>query len=61
MAVEAPSGLMGKPEDTEGFEAFEVNAITLYISKAVMEEEMKGNSLAFYLEGYGKYIMEILD
>lgn len=61
MAVEAPSGLMGKPDNSADFEAFEVNDITLYISKAVIEVEMKGNSLAFYLEGYGKYIMEILD
>ena len=61
MAYEAPSGLMGKPEDTEGFEAFEADDVTLYIAKNVLEEELKGDSLSFYVEGYGKYELKVLE
>ncbi|MGE5676982.1 MAG: hypothetical protein ACM3ZR_02885 [Pseudomonadota bacterium] len=61
MAYEAPSGLMGRPEDTERFEAFEVSEITIYVAAEVMEEELKGDTLNFYVEGYGKYELKIME
>jgi hypothetical protein len=59
MAYEAPSGLMGKPANTEAFEIFSVNGITFYVAKDVLESELKSNSLDFYIEGYGKYKFEL--
>lgn len=61
MAFEAPSGLMGKPEEVESFEVFESNDITIYIAKNVLEGDMKNNMLNVYIEGYGRYTIEILE
>lgn len=61
MAFEAPSGLMGKPERTEDFEAFEVDGIVLYINKNVLANNLKNNLLDIYIEGYGRYTVEILN
>lgn len=61
MAFEAPSGLMGKPECIEDFEAFEVEDIVLYINKSVMANNLKNNLLDIYIEGYGRYKVEILN
>ncbi|HYF82927.1 MAG TPA: hypothetical protein VEB00_07870 [Clostridia bacterium] len=61
MAYEAPSGLMGIPESTECFEAFSINDITFYIAKDVLESELKENFLDFYVEGYGKFRLEVLE
>jgi hypothetical protein len=60
MAFEAPSGLMGKPENTEEFETFAVEDIVLYIANDVLEKNLKKNILHIYVEGYGRYEMEIL-
>ena len=51
---------MGKPDSTEDFESFSVNDITFYVKKDVLENELIDNSLSFYIEGYGKYKLEIL-
>lgn len=61
MAIEAPSGLMGKPKDTESFEAFAADDVTIYIAKEVIENELKEKSFDFYVEGYGKYRFEVLE
>ncbi|HYE11619.1 MAG TPA: hypothetical protein VEF53_15755 [Patescibacteria group bacterium] len=60
MAFEAPSGLMGKPESTEEFEAFAVEDIVLYVASDVLEKNLKKNILHIYVEGYGRYEMKIL-
>jgi hypothetical protein len=60
MAYEAPSGLMGKPEDIERFEVFEVSDIIIYVALEVLEEELNGDTLSFYVEGYGKYEFKII-
>ncbi|HYE83964.1 MAG TPA: hypothetical protein VEG39_17585 [Clostridia bacterium] len=52
---------MGKPAATEHFEAFAVNDITVYAAKDVLESELKDNFLDFYIEGYGKYKLEIME
>jgi hypothetical protein len=59
MAFEAPSGLMGIPEYVEDFEAFIVDDIILYIAKNVLEKNLKNNLLNIYVEGYGRYEVEI--
>jgi hypothetical protein len=61
MAFEAPSGLIGKPESVDDFEAFMVENITLYISRKVLENNLKNNILNIYIEGYGRYEMKILN
>jgi hypothetical protein len=61
MAFEAPSGLIGKPESVDDFEAFMVDNITLYISRSVLENNLKNNILNIYIEGYGRYEMKILN
>lgn len=60
MAFEAPSGLMGKPASTEDFEAFAIEEVILYIAEDVLEKNLKNNLLNIYIEGYGRYEMEIL-
>ncbi|MDF2591452.1 MAG: hypothetical protein K0S75_918 [Clostridia bacterium] len=59
MAFEAPSGLMGIPEHVEDFEAFIVEDIILYIANNVLEKNLKNNLLNIYIEGYGRYEVEI--
>jgi hypothetical protein len=59
MAFEAPSGLIGKPESVDDFEAFMVENITLYISRSVIENNLKNNKLNIYIEGYGRYEIKI--
>jgi hypothetical protein len=61
MAFEAPSGLIGKPESVDDFEVFMVDNITLYISRSVLENNLKNNILNIYIEGYGRYEMKILN
>lgn len=61
MAFEAPSGLIGKPESVDQFEAFMVENITLYISRSVLESNLKNNILNIYIEGYGRYEVKILN
>ena len=61
MAFEAPSGLVGKPENTDDFEIFEIEDIRLFISKNVLENNLKKNLLYIYVEGYGRYLVEILN
>jgi hypothetical protein len=60
MAFEAPSGLMGKPESIDEFEEFTVEDIKLYIAKEVLERNLKKNMLYIYVEGYGRYEIEIM-
>lgn len=61
MAFEAPSGLMGKPESVDDFEAFVIDDVILYISKNVLENNLKNNILNIYIEGYGRYLMEVIN
>lgn len=47
---------MGKPENQEDFEVFEVDGISVYIEKGLLEKDgERVNELQFYLEGYGRY------
>lgn len=59
MAFEAPSGLMGRPDNPAAFEVFEVEDVTLYIAIDVLERNLKKNLLHIYIEGYGRYEMII--
>jgi hypothetical protein len=52
---------MGRPKDIESFEAFAVKDITVYVAREVLQSELKENSLDFYIEGYGKYKLEVLE
>jgi hypothetical protein len=61
MAFEAPSGLMGKPECTDSFEAFNVEDAIIYVARDVLEKNLKKNLLYIYIEGYGRYTMEIVE
>lgn len=60
MAFTAPSGLMGKPDNMDGYEEFQVEEITMYIAKDVLENNLKNNILHIYIEGYGRYQFDII-
>ena len=61
MSFEAPSGLVGKPESPDDFETFEIEDLRLFISKNVLENNLKKILLYIYVEGYGRYLVEILN
>jgi hypothetical protein len=61
MAFEAPSGLMGKPECTDSFEAFVIEDAIIYVAKDVLERNLKKNILYIYIEGYGRYALEVVE
>lgn len=51
---------MGKPEETEGFEEFLADDVRIYVDKKVIDEHVENNKLDIHIEGYGRYVMEIL-
>ena len=61
MAVEEPSGLMGKPEAVERFTEFSIQDIVLYVDNDVLEEYLVKNKLLINIEGYGRHEFEIVE
>jgi hypothetical protein len=52
---------MGRPENIEGFTGFKVEDITFYVENRVLNEYAKDNRVIFYLDEYGKFVLEIPD
>lgn len=43
------------------YEAFIADDVTLYVDKKVLEQYVEENKLHINIEGYGTYIMEMLN
>lgn len=52
---------MGEPQEIEGFEEFLADDVRIYVDKKIINEKVEKNKLDIYIEGYGRYVMEILD
>jgi hypothetical protein len=50
---------MGEPVATEGFEEFIADDVRIFVDKKIIDEKLENNKLQIYIEGYGRYIMEI--
>ena len=60
-AYKAPSGLMGEPEFKDTYETFLVEDVKIHIGKYLLETHMKNNAMLISLEGYGRFIFQILE
>lgn len=51
---------MGKPEKSENFEEIQVDDISIFVEKNVLEEYAEADKLLITVEGYGRYLLEFV-
>jgi hypothetical protein len=52
---------MGKPDFEEGYEAFQVDDVVIYVARHLLNEHVKHNILLINLEGYGRFQFRLPD
>lgn len=52
---------MGEPEFKDTYETFLVEDVKIHIGKYLLETHMKNNAMLISLEGYGRFIFQILE
>lgn len=51
---------MGKPDTVDSFVCFDADGITIYISRDLLErQEPDTRRLPFYIDGYGKFWLQL--
>jgi len=51
---------MGKPDKSQNFEEVQVDDVSILIEKKIFEEYVKDNKLLITVEGYGRYVLELV-